>query len=391
MILPGMASLMDRYPGIDDLERRASKRIPFFAWEYLASGTGDESSVRRNRTSLTDIVLRQEFLKGMLKPNTETTLFGRTYASPIGIAPVGMTGLIWPGADTALAKAAADRNIPHTLSTVATTAPEVIGPLTQGNGWFQLYPPRDPEMRADILGRVRDSGYETLVVTADIPAPSRRERQRKAQIRVPPSIGPTLVAQAAIHPAWAMGTVRNGLPRFKMLEKYVDRATMRQTAGFVGASLGGTLSWDYMSQVRDLWDGPLVIKGILDPADAQRCVDIGMDGVQISNHGGRQLEAALGAAEALPAVVDQVGGKIKVLFDSGIRGGADVARAMALGADFVFCGRAFMFGLGALGDAGAGHAFDVLHDGLVNVMHQTGCATLDELPSRLVPTTPSVA
>lgn len=375
---------MDDYPGIDDLQRRASKRIPFFAWEYLDSGTGDESSVRRNRSALREIVLRQEFCKGKLQPSTETTIFGRTYASPIGIAPVGMTGLIWPGADTALARTAASRNIPHTLSTVATTAPEQIGPITEGNGWFQLYPPRDPEMRADILNRVRQSGYETLVVTADIPAPSRRERQRKAQIRVPPSIGPTLVAQAAIHPAWALGTLRNGLPRFKMLEKYVDRATMRQTAGFVGASLGGTLSWDYMSEVRELWDGAVVIKGILDPADAQRCVDIGMDGVQVSNHGGRQLEAAMGAADALPAVVSQVGGKIKVLFDSGIRGGADVARAIALGADFVFCGRAFMYSLGALGDAGPGHAFDILHDGLVNVMHQTGCSSLGDLPSRVV-------
>ena len=377
-----MAALMDRYPAIADLERRAMRRLPHFSREYLVSGTGDEAAVRRNREMLSRVTFRPQFLKGALEPDTSTTLFGRRYAAPIGAAPVGLTGLIWPGTDEALARLAAARRIPHTLSTVATTRPETVGPIARGNGWFQLYPPRDLTVRDDLIRRARDSGFDVLVVTADVPAPSRRERQRRARVRVPPVIGPTLVAQAALHPAWTLATLRSGIPRFETLEDYIDSASLREMSGFIGATLGGTLSWDYLAEVRDLWDGPLVVKGILDPDDAQRCVDLGADGVQVSNHGGRQLEAAPSPVEALGAIVARVGATTPVLFDSGVRSGADVARALALGADFVFCGRALLFGMAALGPRGVEHAFDILSDGLVNVMHQTGCATIAELRTR---------
>ncbi|MGH1487776.1 MAG: alpha-hydroxy acid oxidase [Acidimicrobiales bacterium] len=376
-------NLMDDMPGIDDLERRASKRIPHFAWEYLASGTGDDRAVQSNLDGLARVQLVPQLLKGFFEPSTETELFGVRYAAPIGIAPVGLTGLIWPGADAALAKAAAEKRIPYTLSTVATEKPEVAGPNAKGMGWFQLYPPREESLRADMIERAKESGFTTLVVTADVPAASRRERQRKARVRVPPVIGPKLVAQSMIHPAWSLGILRNGIPRFRTLEKYLDEATMRGTAGFVGANLGGTLSWEYLAEVRELWDGPLVVKGILDVEDAQRCVDNGADAVQVSNHGGRQLDAVPPAIDSLPAIVDRIGGQVPVLFDSGVRSGLDVARAIALGASFVFCGRAFMFGLGAIGEAGPGHAYEILREGLVNTMSQVGCLTMDELASRL--------
>lgn len=449
----GVRDLMDRYPGIDDLERRASRRLPRFAWEYLASGTGDESALQRNRDALQQVRLRPLLLKGALQVDTATSLFGVDYSAPIGIAPIGLTGLIWPGADEAMARCAARNRIPHTLSTVASTGPERIGPLADGMGWFQLYPPRDRAMRDDLLERVRDSGFTTLVVTADVPAASRRERQRKAMISVPPRIGPRLVAQALAHPAWTRALLRHGLPRFRTVEPYVgSKRTLAGVAGFVGATLGGTLDWDYLSEVRERWDGPLVVKGILDPGDAVRCAEIGADGVWISNHGGRQLEAAespvevvapiaaalgrggrsaAGQRAGVPAAaqgeagceetagseagIDQTAGDqagsdqtagdqtgcdetssgsgnrcageapVRLLFDSGARNGADVARALALGADFVFCGRAFVFGLAALGDSGAEHAHEILVDGLRNVMHQTGCERISELPARLVP------
>lgn len=379
--------LMDDLPGIDDLERRAGKRIPHFAWEYLASGTGDDRAVQNNLDGMARVQLVPQLLKGMLEPSIETELFGVRYAAPIGIAPVGLTGLIWPGADGALARTAAEKNIPYTLSTVATEKPEVAGPNAAGMGWFQLYPPREPDLRADLIERAKASGFTTLVVTADVPAASRRERQRKARVRVPPVIGPKLVFQSAIHPAWSLGVLRNGLPRFRGLEKYLDAATMRGTAGFVGANLGGTLSWEYLAEVRELWDGPLVVKGILDVDDAQRCVDNGADAVQVSNHGGRQLDAVPPAIDSLPAIVDRVGAQVPVIFDSGVRSGLDVARAIALGASFVFCGRAFMFGLGAVGEAGPGHAYEILREGLINTMAQTGCASLSELSERLDRTT----
>ncbi len=370
-------------PGIDDLERRAGKRIPHFAWEYLASGTGDDRAVQNNLDGMARIQLVPQLLKGVLEPSVETEVFGIRYAAPIGIAPVGLTGLIWPGADAALAKTAAEKGIPYTMSTVATEKPEVAGPNAAGMGWFQLYPPREKDLRADLIERVKASGFTTLVVTADVPAASRRERQRKARVRVPPVIGPKLVAQSAIHPAWSIGILRNGLPRFKTLEKYIDQATMKTTAGFVGANLGGTLSWEYLAEVRELWDGPLVVKGILDVEDAQRCVDTGADAVQVSNHGGRQLDAVPPAIDSLAPIVDRIGAQVPVFFDSGVRSGLDVARAIALGASFVFCGRAFMFGLGAIGEAGPGHAYEILREGLINTMAQTGCTTLDELSERL--------
>lgn len=376
---------MDDLPGIDDLERRASKRIPHFAWEYLASGTGDDRAVQHNLDRMAEVRLSPQLLKGLLEPQVETELFGVRYAAPIGIAPVGLTGLIWPGADGALAKTAAQKRIPYTLSTVATERPEVAGPNADGMGWFQLYPPRERDLRADLLERVKESGFTTLVVTADVPAASRRERQRKARVRVPPVIGPKLVFQSAIHPAWSLGVLRNGLPRFRTLEKYIDHSTMRATAGFVGANLGGTLSYEYLAEVREIWDGPLVVKGIMDPDDAQRCVDSGADAVQVSNHGGRQLDAVPSAIDALPPIVERVGDSVPVLFDSGVRSGLDVARAIALGASFVFCGRAFMFGLGAIGEPGPGHAYEILHEGLVNTMAQTGCVELSQLADRLAP------
>ena len=376
-------NLMGDLPAIEDLERRARRRMPHFAWEYLASGTGDDRAVQRNLDGLAEIRLVPQLLKGVLTPKVERELFGVTYAAPIGIAPVGLTGLIWPGADAALARTAAIKRIPYTLSTVATEAPEVAGPNAGGMGWFQLYPPRERDLRADLLERVAASGFTALVVTADVPAPSRRERQRKARVRVPPVIGPKMVAQSVIRPAWSLSILRHGLPRFRTLEKYIDEKTMRETAGFVGANLGGTLSWDYLSEVRELWDGPLVVKGIVDPDDAQRCVDCGADAVQVSNHGGRQLDAVPAAIDSLPPIVDRIGDSAKVLFDSGVRSGLDVARAIALGADFVFCGRAFMFGLGALGDEGPAHAYEILREGLINTMAQVGATDLDELASRL--------
>lgn len=379
-----MAELMDRFPAISDLEKRAKRRSPVYSWEYLASGTGDEASMHRNRDALLKVELSPQFLKGVIEPEITTTMFGVEHSAPIGAAPVGLSGLIWPGSDQALAAAAAKHRFPQVLSTVATAAPEVVRPIAGEYGWFQLYPPKETPMRDSLVDRVAELGYTTMVVTADVPAPSRRERQRKAQIRVPPKIGPRLVVQTALHPAWTMAMLRNGMPGFGTLETYVDSKSLAKISGFVGASLGGTLSWEYLAEVRERWSGNIVVKGILDPSDAQRCIDEGVDAVWVSNHGGRQLEAAPASIDTLAPIVEQVAKRVPVFFDSGVRSGADVARALALGADFVFCGRAFMFGLAALGPRGVAHAYEILVDGLLNVMHQTGATTIDELRERLV-------
>ena len=377
-----MADLMDRFPAIEDLERRAKRRLPHFSWEYLASGTGDESAMHRNRSALLDVELLPQLMKGVIEPDTRTMLFGVEHAAPIGVAPLGMSGLIWPGADQALARTARANDFPHVLSTVATTTPEDVGPLAGDMGWFQLYPPRDDALRADLLDRVEGAGYRTLVITADVPKGSRRERQRKAHIRVPPKITPRLMWQSVTHPAWSMAVLRHGIPRFRTIEQYIDGTSLTAVAGFVGASLGGSLSFDYVAEVRARWTGNIVVKGILDPADARRSINVGADAVWVSNHGGRQLEASPAAISCLPAIAAEIGDEVPVLFDSGVRSGADIARAISLGADFVFAGRPFYFGLGALGADGAGHAYEILHDGLLNVMHQTGCVRPAELRER---------
>ncbi len=371
-----------RYQSVEDLRRRARRRIPRFAWEYLDSGEGTEHALRRNIASLQRVVMTPRFLRGRLEPDTSVELFGVRYSLPVGISPVGLTGLIWPGADEALADTSARCRIPFVASTVNTADVSVVGPRTQGMGWFQLYPPTDPAVREDLLRRATEAGFTVLVITADVPARARRERQTRQRVSMPPTISVRHVSQAAVRPAWSLALLRSGLPRFRTLEPYVDKATLKKLAGFVGASLGGTLSWDYLAETRELWRGPLVVKGILHPEDAMRCVDTGADAVIVSNHGGRQLDASPAPVEALTAVVERIGNKVPVLYDSGLRSGLDVARVLALGADFAFSGRSFMFGLCALGDRGGEHVAAMIKEQLVSVMHQLGCERLAELRER---------
>ncbi|MCH9674284.1 MAG: alpha-hydroxy-acid oxidizing protein [Gammaproteobacteria bacterium] len=376
-------ALMSRFPAVSFLEARARRRIPHFAWEYLHSGTGSDACVARNRDALNDVALMPQFMKGELSPDIRTELFGVPYAAPFGVAPVGLTGLMWPRAEQILAEAAGRHQIPYGLSTVATEAPETIGPLTRGMGWFQLYPPRSAEIRQDLLARAKAAGFTTLLITVDVPTGSRRERQVRAGVSVPPKITPLSIFRAAIRPAWSVATLQTGLPRFRGLERYADSTDMAKMAEFVGSKLGGTLDWNYVQAVRDEWDGPIVLKGVLDANEARYAVDAGVDGIGVSNHGGRQFDGAPAAITALPAIVKAVGDRATIIFDSGVRTGLDVARAIALGADFVLCGRAFMFGVTALGPRGGEHVIEILKADLINNMAQIGCATLDELKERL--------
>jgi L-lactate dehydrogenase (cytochrome) len=376
--------LENRYPSIAELRRKARQRIPHFAWEYLDSGTGADECMRRNREALEAVRLTPEFMKGALQPDISTSLFGVDYDMPFGVAPVGLTALMWPRAERILAQAAARHRFPYALSTAATESPETIGPLADGMGWFQLYPPRRAEIRRDLLLRARDSGFTTLLVTADVPVASRRERQVRAGVTVPPKITPVMLYRCAIRPAWSLATLFAGSPRFRGLEKYLDGSDMQDMLSFIGMELGGTLDWEYLQAVRQEWEGPLVLKGVLDVAEAERAVSLGYDGIMVSNHGGRQFDGAPAAISVLPSIAASVGERVKVLFDSGVRGGLDIARALALGADFVLLGRAFMYGVGALGRRGGDHAAQILKADLVNNMTQLGCATLAELKERQI-------
>jgi len=374
-----MRRLEQKYLAISDLRMRAQRRLPHIAWEYLDCGTGDDRGVQRNLDGLANITLLPRLLKGKLAPTIETTLFGQPYKAPFGVAPVGLSGLVWPQAEWMLAAMAAKYRIPYTLSTVAAETPETVGPFAGDMGWFQLYPPNDRQLRDDLLNRAKVNGFRVLVVTADVPTPSRRERMERAGLRMPPVITPRFILQAALHPAWTLATMRAGSPRLKTMEKYANSMQLSNLAQFVGQNIGGTLSWEYLKEVRDQWEGPLIVKGLLHTADTEQAISIGVDGIQVSNHGGRQFNGAPAAIDALPAIVDVVKGRAAVLFDSGIRSGLDIVRAIALGADFVLLGRAFLYGVAALGSRGGDTVTEILIADLKNNMIQIGCESLIEL------------
>ena len=256
----------------------------------------------------------------------------------------------------------------------------MVGPISGDVGWFQLYPPRKPEIRNNLIKRAEKSGFKTLVVTADVPVGSRRERTSRAGLETPPRITPGFLYEAFKHPTWTIQTLLNGLPKLRTIEQYVGSKKMGEVASYVGQELGGTLSWDYLREVRDLWKGPLVLKGILEPDDADKAISIGVDGIQVSNHGARQFDGTPAAIDVLPVIADAVGGRAKILFDSGVRTGLDILRALALGADFVFLGRPFLYGVCAFGKSGGSHTIEILKADLETNLINLGCDNLNELP-----------
>ncbi len=371
---------LERYPAIDDLKKIAKKRMPHFAWEFLDSGTGAEAALDRNCKAFSNVTLVPRSLRGSEKPTLGTELFGRSYSLPLGIAPVGLSGLMWPGAEIMLAKAAARQNIPYCLSTVACETPEDVGRAAGANAWFQLYAFADNAINTDLLKRAADSGFSALVITVDVPVPSMRERQRRAGLRMPPKATPKFLLDIARRPGWVSATRKRGRPSFRTLEKYASSADMREITGFIAKQRMGAINdWNDIEKFRKLWKGPVIIKGLMSGEDAKQSVELGVDGIVVSNHGGRQMDAAPASISVLPEIVEAVSGKTKILFDSGVRSGLDIARALALGADFVLAGRPFLYGAAALGQEGADHVIDIFRTDLENNMIQLGACSISKL------------
>lgn len=364
--------LHSRYMTVADLRRAAQRRVPRFAWAYLDTATGTEATARRNRAALDSVLFTPSILDGEVAPDFAVSLFGETHPLPFGMAPVGQSGLLWPGAERMLARAATGAGLPYTLSTVANATPEEVGPETGGKGWFQLYPPRDPEMRRDMLARAKASGFHVLVVTVDVPVASRRERQVKGGLVQPPRITPRIALQCAMRPAWSLARLRAGMPRMKTLDRYSQDMASRDPTAHIGYLLRTAPDWDYLRWLREAWDGPLVVKGVLKAEDAERLEREGVDAIWVSNHGGRQFDGARGAASCLPAV--RAATQLPVIFDSGIEGGLDILRAVALGADFVMLGRAWHYAVCALGAAGPAHLVEMLRRDMVANIGQLGVA-----------------
>lgn len=371
--------LYPKYPSVNDLKVKAKKRIPNVAWEYLETGTGDELTIDKNRSALDKINLYPRFGRGKLIPKLSTTLLGQTYTAPYGIAPVGLTGLMWPQAEVYLANAAHRYGIPFTLSTVATETPERIGPLAGDLGWFQLYAPHDPQTRQHLLSRAWSAGFKTLVVTVDVPMPSRRERVVRAGLTTPPKVTPSFVWQGLKHPTWTINTLRRGLPRLRTVEQYSESKSLEQISYFMRDRWRGDISVDYLKAVRDEWKGNLIIKGILHQEDVDLAINIGADAIVVSNHGGRQFDGAPASITALQGITAQYKGRIPIIFDSGVRSGLDIVKALACGADFVLLGRAFLYAVAALGEQGVRHCIDLLSNDIQNNMVQLGVEGLNDL------------
>ncbi len=371
--------LHNTYPALSDLRRRAQRRLPKFVWEYLDSATGTEATKHHNRRRLDRVGLMPSVLHGEFEPDLGVDVLGARLPLPFGIAPVGMSGLIWPDAEGHLARAAARAGIPYGLSTVASQSPEDLAPHLGAHGWFQMYPPRDPDIRADMLARARGAGFGTLILTLDVPVASRRERQTRSGLTQPPRLTPRLLAQVALRPAWALGMAQRGMPRMRMLEKYsTATATTLSSTAHVGYLLRTTLDWDYVHRLREAWDGPFIVKGVLRPEDAAPLAAAGIDAIWVSNHAGRQFDAAPASIDALPGI--RAATDLPLIFDSGIEGGLDILRAFALGADFVMLGRAFHFALAAMGPRGIDHLIDILAKDLIANMGQLGARDLRSLP-----------
>lgn len=383
MTLPDTTRLDARFPAISDLRARARKRIPHFAWEYLDSATGSEATLNRNRMALDRVLFNPSILHGEFTPELSVSLMGRDYPLPLGIAPVGMSGFVWPDAERQLAQVAATAGLPYCLSTVAAQAPEAVGPHAGGQGWFQVYPPRDPAIRADMLKRARDAGFHTIVLTADVPVASRRERQTRGGMTNPPRITPRILTQVMRCPAWAFGTLRAGMPRMRLMESYSENRGALPPTQHIGYLLRTSPDWAYLAELRREWDGPLVVKGVLVPEDAARLKSEGVDAVWVSNHAGRQFDAAPAPAEVLPEIRQAVGEGYPLIADSGVASGLDVLRLLALGADFVMLGRPPHYGLAACGPEGAAHVFQILRADMVSCMGQLGTRRFSELAARL--------
>lgn len=369
-----------RYPDISFLRERARKRIPGFAFDYLDGGCNAEINLHKNTAEIREVELRPYYLRDFNGIDLKTEMFGHTYDAPFGMSPIGLQGLMWPKASEILAKAASDYNIPFILSTVATASIETIGEITEGKAWFQLYHPKEEKLRNDLLSRAEASGYKTLVVLSDVPTFGYRAKEIKNGLSIPPRMTLRNMYQIATHPTWALSSLVSGLPQFKTMEPYIPKGmNLKHLGMFMNKTFDGRLTEEKLKELRDLWKGNLVLKGVATEEDAEKCIKLGVDGIIVSNHGGRQLDCGESTIHALNPIAEKFKGKIRIMMDSGIRTGPDVINSLAKGAEFTFLGRSFMYGVSALGKKGGNHTISILKKQTQQVMEQLNCAQVSEL------------
>jgi (S)-mandelate dehydrogenase len=379
---PRFARLHLHYPSTGYLRRRARRHIPHFAFEYADGGSGnDDTGIARNWAALDAVELVPRYGVMPSLPPCDVELFGTPYSGPIGVAPMGGPSIIWPGGDVHLARAAQRARIPYTLSTAGGATIEEIARVAPDVFWFQLYRLAKDQhaVGLDLVRRAEAVGCRTLVLTLDVPVRTTRPREVATGIAGAFNVTPAILAQIARAPGWALAVWRHGVPRFASLRSYVGaNASLNDVIAFARREMRGAFTWDEVKMYRDRWKGTLVVKGILHPQDAETAVSLGVDGIIVSNHGGRQVDALPAAIDALPAIVRQVGKRATILMDSGVRSGSDVVRACALGAAAAFAGKAFLWGLGALGEEGPGHVIDLLIEETQAALGQLGAHSVAE-------------
>ncbi|MGO4911527.1 alpha-hydroxy acid oxidase [Leeuwenhoekiella sp. W20_SRS_FM14] len=375
------------YPSVDDLRTKAKSRVPAFAFEYLDGGCNEDVSIKRNTSEIRDVQLQPRYLNNYGQSSTKTKVLGMEFDAPFGIAPVGLQGLMWPNSPAILAKAAHQHNVPFILSTVTTMDIEKASELTEGNAWFQLYNPVEDAVRNDIIDRAEAAGCPVLVLLCDVPTFGFRPRDFKNGLALPPKMSVKNILQILGKPTWAYNTLKYGQPTFENLKPYTPEGlNLKQLGAFMDRTFSGKLNEEKIKPIRDRWKGKLVLKGVASLEDTAAAIRMGFDGIIVSNHGGRQLDAAQSTINSLKEIAATYGDQIEVMMDSGLRSGPDIARAMACGAKFTFMGRSFMYGCGALGNKGGDHTIGMLKTQFKQVMDQLVCERVEDLPKHLITT-----
>ncbi|GAA0407385.1 FMN-dependent L-lactate dehydrogenase LldD [Cocleimonas flava] len=363
-----------------DYRKAAKAKLPPFLFHYIDGGSYGEHTLKHNTEDLADVALRQRILNNMSDLNLETEIFGEKLAMPIVLAPVGLLGMFARRGEVLAAKAADKKGIPFTMSTVSVCSIEEVTPAIERPMWFQLYVLKDRGFMENALQRAKAAGVTTLVFTVDMPVPGARYRDMHSGMSGP-NAAARRVFQSMRHPQWAFDVGVFGKPHdLGNISTYRGEPTkLEDYIGWLGNNFDPSISWKDLEWIRDYWDGPMIIKGILDVDDAKDAVSFGADGIIVSNHGGRQLDGVMSSARALPDIADAVKGDLKIFADSGIRSGLDVVRMMALGADCTLLGRSFIYALAAQGQAGVENLLDLYEKEMRVAMTLTGAKSINDL------------
>ena len=366
----------------NDYRAAAKRRLPPFLFHYIDGGAYEEYTLKHNVEDLSKIALRQRVLNDMSLLSLETQLFNETLSMPVALSPVGLTGMYARRGEVQAAMAADQKGIPFTMSTVSVCPIEEVAPKINRPMWFQLYVLKDRGFMKNALERAKAAGCSTLVFTVDMPVPGARYRDMHSGMSGK-NAAMRRYFQSVTHPQWAWDVGLNGRPHdLGNISTYLGKPTgLEDYIGWLGNNFDPSISWKDLDWIREYWDGPMVIKGILDPEDAKDAVRFGADGIVVSNHGGRQLDGVLSSARALPLIADAVKGEIKILADSGIRNGLDIVRMLALGADICMLGRAFIYALAADGGAGVSNLLELLDKEMRVAMTLTGAKTIADINS----------